>query len=162
MPNSPETSRRIVIAATDWDAPAATELRDAQQSELRSLYDGDTEPGVKPTSSDVAVFLVARDSDGTDGPAVACGGLRPLDPTTAEIKRMYVRPSHRGAGLSRTMLVALEASAVEHGWTRLVLETGRLQTAAIGLYISAGYVAIPRFGAYADSNTSLCFGKTLG
>ncbi|SDO83331.1 Acetyltransferase (GNAT) family protein [Nakamurella panacisegetis] len=167
MTNQPGAGRRIVIAATAWDSPAATGLREAQQEELRALYDGDTEPGVKPSAADVTVFLLALevpagDADqATDAIAVACGGLRPLGPTTAEIKRMYVRPSHRGAGLSRLVLDALEASAVEHGWTRLMLETGPLQKAAMGLYTTAGYAAIPAFGAYADSGTSLCFGKTL-
>ena len=163
MTKEPGTGRQIVIAATPWDSPAATALRDAQQQELRAMYGGDTEPGVKPTSSDVAVFLMATDvsADQPVGTPVACGGLRPLGATTAEIKRMYVEPSHRGEGLSRAVLEALEEQALDRGWTTLVLETGLRQEAAISLYLSAGYVRIAAFGAYTGSG-SLCFGKTLG
>src|SRR3954452_3137096 len=30
--------------------------------------------------------------------AVGCGAIQPLDPVTVELKRMYVRPDHRGRG----------------------------------------------------------------
>jgi GNAT superfamily N-acetyltransferase len=76
---------------------------------------------------------------------VACAGLRKLDATTAEVKRMYVRPEHRRRGHARRLLERLEEAARELGYTRVRLDTGPLQPEAAALYASAGYNPI---GAY--------------
>lgn len=102
-------------------------------------------------------FLVARE----DGVAVACGAIRRLDATTAEIKRMYTRPAARGRGLARDLLAALEGVAAELGAHRVVLETGPRQPAAIALYRRAGYVPIGPFGEYTAHPLSLFFAKVL-
>jgi len=41
------------------------------------------------------------------------------------------------------------------------LETGDKQHAAIAFYRRRGFVVIPRFGAYRDSETSLCMEHRL-
>ena len=74
---------------------------------------------------------------------------------------MYVAQSHRGQGVSRAVLAALEHAAAGAGWTVLRLETGPLQHEAIGLYTSAGYRPIPKFGPYVDAPQSLCFERVL-
>ena len=102
-------------------------------------------------------FLVARE----DERAVGCGAIRLLDPRTAEVKRMYVEPDRRGAGVGRALLDALEIAARERGVTRLVLETGIHQAAAIALYRRAGFVQIDCWGEYATAPTSVCFEKNL-
>ncbi|RBY88681.1 GNAT family N-acetyltransferase [Blastococcus sp. TF02A-26] len=137
------------VEQTAWDDPDVRALTAAQQAELRARYDGGTEPGTPPSAADVAVVLVARDDDGTP---VGCGALRPIGPGVAEIKRMYVVPAARGRGVSRAVLAALETAAVARGWTTVRLETGTRQPEAIGLYESAGYRAIPAFGAYVASD----------
>ena len=143
-----------------WDDPVVQELTSAQQTEMRVLYDGDIEPGVKPSADDIAVVLVARDDDGTP---VGCGALRPLEPGAAELKRMYVVPAARGRGISRLLLVALEAEAAARGWTTLRLETGTRQPAAVGLYTAAGYRPVEAFGHYVtdDTDDSLYFARVL-
>ncbi|CCH90625.1 Acetyltransferase (GNAT) family protein [Modestobacter italicus] len=143
-----------------WDDPVVQELTSAQQTEMRVLYDGDIEPGVKPSAEDIAVVLVARDDDGTP---VGCGALRPLGPGAAELKRMYVVPAARGRGISRLLLVALEAEAAARGWTTLRLETGTRQPAAVGLYTAAGYRPVEAFGHYVtdDTDDSLYFARVL-
>ena len=143
-----------------WDDPVVQELTSAQQTEMRVLYDGDVEPGVKPSADDIAVVLVARDDDGTP---VGCGALRPLEPGAAELKRMYVVPAARGRGVSRLLLVALEAEAAARGWTTLRLETGTRQPAAVGLYTAAGYRPVEAFGHYVtdDTDDSLYFARVL-
>ncbi len=143
-----------------WDDPVVQQLTCAQQLEMRDLYDGDIEPGVKPSASDIAVVLVARDDDGTP---VGCGALRPLEPGAAELKRMYVVPAARGQGISRLLLVALEAEAADRGWTTLRLETGTRQPAAVGLYTAAGYRPVEAFGHYRtdDTDDSLYFARVL-
>lgn len=99
-----------------------------------------------------------------DVPA-AMGGWRrggPLGESDAEIKRMYVRPAYARRGLARAILAELEASAAAVGITRLVLETGTAQPEAIALYLSSGYVEIPKFGFYADYDDSVHLGKQIG
>ena len=100
-------------------------------------------------------FLVAR----TGGEAVACGGVRTLEPGVGEIKRMYVAPAARGTGLGRRLLVALEDACRDLGHTRVRLDTNSALGEAIGLYARAGYVQIP---AYHDGpGPDLWFEKAL-
>ena len=74
---------------------------------------------------------------------------------------MYVRPAHRGHGISRLLLREAEDLAKARGVTRIRLETGDLQPESIGLYGSSGYQRIPAFGQYVGSPLSLCFEKPL-
>ena len=129
-----------------WDHPDVRRLTEAQQRELRARYDGAGEPGRPPSSADVSVVLLARDDDGA---AVGCGALRALGDGAAELKRMYVVPSARGAGVAKAVLATLERIAVERGWTTLRLETGPRQPEAVALYRGAGYRPTEPFGAYA-------------
>lgn len=146
------------IHAVEWGDPVGVGLRTAQQAEIEERYGTpDSEPGPKPSASDIAVFLVAY----LDGVPVACGGLRPIDAEHGEIKRMYVIPERRGSGISTAVLRALEAEARGRGWNRLVLETGPAQPDAIRFYEREGYAAIPNFGYYAGSSLSLCYAKDL-
>lgn len=90
---------------------------------------------------------------------VACGALKPFDDQTVEIKRMYTRTEHRGRGLASQVLASLEIWAVELGYHRCVLETGKKQPEAIALYEKTGYRQIPNYGQYAGIENSLCFEK---
>ena len=146
------------IAPEPYDDPEGAALRAEVEAEVMARYGVDNEPGAKPTAADVAVFLVARDDDGA---ALGCGGLRVLDDTTVEIKRMYVRPAARGRGLGGELLRALEAEATRLGADRVLLETGRRQPEAIALYERAGYRRVPCFGPYAGVEDSLCYGRSL-
>jgi GNAT superfamily N-acetyltransferase len=92
---------------------------------------------------------------------VACGGVCRHDAAAAEIRRMYVRPEHRGAGFSRLVLAALESEARRLGYTRVRLETGVHQHEALALYRSSGFDEIPRYGPYVDDELSICFEKPL-
>jgi GNAT superfamily N-acetyltransferase len=80
---------------------------------------------------------------------------------TAEIKRMYVAVPGRGRGLARAMLAHLEVTAAAAGAEVMILETGTEQPEALGLYASAGYVAIPGFGFYRDSPLNRCLARPL-
>jgi GNAT superfamily N-acetyltransferase len=148
------------LSPAHWDDPVVQDLATAQQEEMRARYDGDIEPGVKPSAADIAVVLVARDDDGTP---LGCGALRPLEPGAAELKRMYVVPAARGRGVSRLLLSGLEAEAAARGWTTLRLETGTRQPEAVGLYSSAGYRPVPAFGHYVgdDTGDSLYFAREI-
>ena len=150
---------RIEEAA--WDDPVVQQLAGDQQAEIIELYGGKTEPGRPPSAADISVVLVARDDDGTP---LGCGALRALDDGAAEVKRMYVVPTARRRGVSRAVLTGLEEAARSRGWTTLRLETGPLQTAAIGLYEASGYRPIAAFGGYAGdprATHSLFFERRL-
>jgi GNAT superfamily N-acetyltransferase len=144
-----------------FDAPDVLALVDAQQAEMRGLYDGEADIG---PSRDAAMFeppngqfLVGR----IDGRAVACGGVCRFDQTRAELKRMYVAPRKRGLGHGRRILEALEEEARRLGYVAIVLETGDRQPESLGLYASAGYRPIPCYGVYAERAISRCFEKLL-
>ena len=150
----------FVVNPVDWDDADAVALRAAQRVELDALYGTpDSEPGPAPTRSDVAVFLLARSAE--TGELVGCGGLRMIDGTAAEIKRMFVLAAWRGTGASTAILRALEADAARRGCTHLRLETGDLQVAAVRFYEREGYTRIPLYGYYIGSDLSICYEKAL-
>ena len=72
--------------------------------------------------------------------AVGTAALRRIGRETAEIKRMYVEPSHRRAGAGRAMLDLLVAAARAAGYERIRLDSPDFMTAAHGLYRSNGFV----------------------
>lgn len=70
---------------------------------------------------------------------VAMGGLRRHNPGVVEIKRVYVRPTHRKAKLGATIVQRLLADARTFGYTRVKLDTAPFMHAAHRLYESAGF-----------------------
>jgi putative acetyltransferase len=151
----------MVIRRERFDSETVKALADALEEELLATYEGEPGSGGLPAASIFeppgGAFLVAW----VDGEAVACGGIARYDDATAEIRRMYVVPAARGRGLSRHMLAALEDEARALGYSFVRLETGNLQAAAVGLYVSAGFEPIPRYGPFANDPKSVCFEKRL-
>lgn len=135
--------------------PEIAALIIAQQRELRDA-DGGLDGQVFVPHDDVRYLAVV-----VNGRAVACGGLQSIDAETGEVKRMYVRPAHRGRGIARQLLAALEECAFRQGHSVVCLETGTYLPAAIGLYASCGYDRIPVYGEYVDNPYSVCFAKRL-
>jgi GNAT superfamily N-acetyltransferase len=70
---------------------------------------------------------------------VACGGLRPLEPHVAEIKRMFVTAPARRQGHGRALLGELERLARDAGYERVRLYTTEVLREARALYHDAGY-----------------------
>jgi GNAT superfamily N-acetyltransferase len=156
------SSDAITIARSDLTDDASRALIGALNAELRGVY---PEPGAthfrldpeEVTGGRGSFLIVYR-----EGTPVGCGGLRVLEPGTAELKRMYVAPAARGTGLGRRLVAALEAEARALGVRRLVLETGVRQAAALALYHATGFCPIPLYGEYCLSpETSVCLGKEL-
>jgi putative acetyltransferase len=96
-----------------------------------------------------------------NGTPVGCGAIKELEPGIAEVKRMYVPPEFRKRGIATRILVELEQWAGELSFTSCILETGRKQPEAIGLYTRNGYVPIPNYGQYVGVMNSVCFKKDL-
>lgn len=71
---------------------------------------------------------------------VGAAAVHRIRPDTAEIKRMYVEPAHRGRGLGRALLDGLLAAAADAGHRQVLLDSVRFMTEAHALYESAGFV----------------------
>ena len=139
-----------MIRRTRADAPDAGALLAAYGAELvargRPWSPLDPPPGAAGASwvevhemePSGGAFLLLEES----GEAVACGGLRTLEPGLGEIKRMYVVPAARRRGHARRLLGALETAAREAGLTRLRLDTNAQQPEALELYAACGYAEI--------------------
>jgi GNAT superfamily N-acetyltransferase len=139
---------RLVL--TPADAPAAVALISELDAEIAERDPGEhRDPRLR--------FFLLTVGDAT----VGCGAIRRLEPGVAELKRMFVRRPFRRRGLSRTLLRRLEHEARRSGVRVLRLETGPRQIEALGLYRSAGYTEIARYGEYADSPDSICMEKPL-
>lgn len=140
--------------------PICAQLIAELSAELAPRYGDDGSGAFAPDDVTVprSAFVVAWLEDVPAG----CGALRPMEsPDVCEIKRMFVRPAARGRGVSRHILARLESLAAEFGYTYLRLETGTLQTEAIGLYESSGFRPIPCYGKYAGNPRSLCYEKAV-
>ena len=92
---------------------------------------------------------------------ISCGGLKAYSSNTLEIKRMYTIPEWRGKGIATKILSELERWAAELSFEKCVLETGKRQPEAIGLYKKNGYKLIPNYGQYAQIENSFCFEKEI-
>jgi putative acetyltransferase len=151
----------LAITAEPFDSEDSRRLIAALDAGLAELYPPEQRfgPNLKAAHLEEGrgTFLVARDGER----AVGCGAIRVLDPTTAEVKRMYVEPGQRGKGVGRAVLTALETAADQFGVRRLVLETGVHQHAAIALYRRAGFTQVACWGEYLSSPSSICFEKNL-
>jgi GNAT superfamily N-acetyltransferase len=154
----------LAIEPEPFESAAAQALVAALAHDLDVRY-GDEDEGylleVEPAelSPPLGIFLIAR----IDDEPVGCGALRPLPGRAGygEIKRMYVSPQARGAGVGRGLLAALEVHGPELGFRVLRLETGEAQPEAVSLYESAGWIRIASYGRYASSPSSICFAKEL-
>ena len=83
------------------------------------------------------------------GECIACVATRFYrEAGYAEIKRLYVQETHRGSGLSRTLMSAIEAEILAEGIGCARLEMGIHQPEADALYRSLGYREIQPFGDY--------------
>jgi ribosomal protein S18 acetylase RimI-like enzyme len=78
---------------------------------------------------------------------VGCVALRPLEPPTAELKRLYVRPAARGRGVAARLTSAALAHARSYGFERVVLDTLSTMTPALALYASLGFRDIDPYNA---------------
>jgi len=65
-----------------------------------------------------------------------------LNPSTGEIKRMYMRPEYRRQGLYKALLERLLEEADRIGYEHLRLDSARFMVAAHQLYRSFGFVEI--------------------
>ena len=152
----------IEIVREPYGGPASRPLTDAQAEELRVRYGGwegaGSEPEPELFEDPDGHFIVAR----LDGSPIGCAGIcRCEGKQTAELRRMYVAPGARRAGVARTLMTALEEKARELGYRTLRLETGPEQPEAVHLYETGGFTVIHNFGPYTGQRRSICMEKPL-
>ena len=76
---------------------------------------------------------------------VGCGMLKRTAPATVDIKRVWLDPRVRGAGLAGRMMDRLEDRARAMGCHTARLETNEALTEAIGMYRRRGYEEVAPF-----------------
>lgn len=103
------------------------------------------------------IFIVAYH----DERPVGCGGYRPIDAQTVEIKRMYTTVEARGNGVATAILTQLERWAVERGFSTVILETAIRQPAAMRLYERCGYMQRDCAGYIPPNPLSRCYEKQI-
>lgn len=86
-------------------------------------------------------LLVAMDETQLAG----CAALRRVDDQVCEMKRLYVRPTYRGAGLGRKLAEAVIAAARDVGYGKMRLDTLPSMKEAIKLYHSLGFAEISSY-----------------
>ncbi|GAA1213695.1 GNAT family N-acetyltransferase [Streptomyces rhizosphaericus] len=154
------TSLKPSVSATPYEHPDARRLTQALRAEQLELYGFADDPDTTPEAEfdpPRGLFLIARIGENP----VGCGGIRFLDEHTAEIKRMYVADQARSHGIGRYLLEHLELHAVSRGATRIMLETGQRNTAALALYHRTGYVSCPSYVPGRDPGVNRAMSKPL-
>lgn len=108
--------------------------------------------------SDDKLKLVAV-SD-VDGSLAGCVAFKTILPGIAEMKRLYVVPSHRGRQLGRRLTEAVIHYARQGGYQKIVLDTMLEMKAAQQLYHQLGFSIIASYN-HQDSAKLVCFEKDL-
>ena len=87
-------------------------------------------------------LLIAR----VGGEVVGCVGLRPLEASVCEMKRLWVEPGFAGYGVGRALAEAIVAAARQIGYRRMRLDTiPARMPAAQHLYAAIGFREIPAY-----------------
>ena len=147
------------IALEPVDQPDIIALIDALDAYQGSLYPAESNYhlSVAELKASNVLFCVARDDDGA---ALGCGAMVLLD-GYGELKRMYVNPAQRGAGIAKAIILFLEQQALGRECTVWRLETGIHQAEALGLYQRAGYARREPYGDYPNDPLSVFMEKKV-
>jgi putative acetyltransferase len=100
---------------------------------------------------DGAAFIAA----GQNAQRFGCIALKRLAPDVCEMKRLYVRPRHQGAGVGRALAQACIGRARALSYARMRLDTLATMHAAQRLYRSLGFVEIGAY--YVNPHPDACF-----
>lgn len=74
--------------------------------------------------------------------------LKPRSEGTSEVKRLYVRPSHRGHDIGRQLIERLLDEARDCGYRRLILDSHVTMKGAHRLYEAVGFQYVQPFADF--------------
>ncbi|WP_226530988.1 GNAT family N-acetyltransferase [Microbacterium paraoxydans] len=137
----------VSITSVDPDLPDARRALDAYRKALDARFEGGFRPEKSLPAADGAfrhphgAFLLAT----WKRKPVGCISITSADDKVATIRRLWVSPDLRGAGIGRRLLEAAEDIGRSRGAQLVRLETNKSLTEAIGLYRRSGYREVPAF-----------------
>lgn len=158
--HNPETHRNTTLRRANWseDLETVRRLFQGYRQWLSDHRDTDASADSKVKTGLALTDQQISDLPGAYGPPhgdvilafsqkalVACGALRELEPKIGEIKRIYVRPDHRGPGFGPRMAGALLRRARALGFERVRVDTLSTMAGAIQFYQEMGFVPIPAY-----------------
>jgi DNA-binding MarR family transcriptional regulator/RimJ/RimL family protein N-acetyltransferase len=154
-----EVERLLRAASVEFaaEAPGSADARwclEQYYRELAERFEAGFDPAQEGAASGdeisanemappAGLFIVAR----LRGEPIGSGGLRRVDDTTGEIKRVWTAPSARGLGVATRLIRRLEEAGRDIGLTKLRLDTNRALAEAQALYRRQGYSEVGRFNA---------------
>lgn len=89
------------------------------------------------------------------GKFIGCIALRKKETNIAELKRMYVLPSHKNKGVGQALLEASILKATQLGYQKIWLDTLATMLPAMHLYTKNGFYEIPAY--YFNPNKNALF-----
>lgn len=149
------------ITALDPHSQQAQDLLTPSDNYLAALYPAESIhlASAIDLSDPSSLFLGMADGE----EMIGCGSVKIIagDISYGELKRIFIKETYRGQGLSKQLISALEAYLIENSvwWVRL--ETGIYQPEALGLYKSLGYTERGPYGAYTLDPLSIFMEKHL-
>ena len=90
-------------------------------------------------------------ADSSDSKAAGCIGLKRIDDSACEMKRLYVRPEFRGKDIGRVLVQKIINDAKEIGYSYMLLDTLPFLKSALRIYREFGFYEIE---SYNDSPMS--------
>ncbi len=149
----------LSIAIETPDQPEIVELIELSDAYSLARYPAEGHFGtdIEGLTGDDVSFAVVREA----GSAIGCAALKWNEDASAELKRLFVREEGRGKSVARKVVAYLEDMARARGVLRIDLETGPLNTEAVGLYGSLGYAECGPFPPYEANPYSLFMTKQL-
>jgi putative acetyltransferase len=154
--------KSLSLAPIDPFSRAAEDLLALADTYLGSLYPPESNHLESPEGLSMphVFFLGLRLGD----QVIGCGAIKLFavdEPPYGEIKRVFLIEKYRGQGYSKGIIAALEQTAKQRGIDLIRLETGVLQTEALGLYRRLGYQERGPYGNYETDPLSVFMEKRL-
>ena len=132
-------------------------------SELDHRIDGGFDPDLTESTSPEQVTPPNGDfflmTELISGEVIACGAVRKLDDTTAELRRIWVTPDHRGKGHARTLVRSLENKVRALGAHTAVVSLNEEMVEGIAMFRKRGYEPVEPF--HENTTATVFLGRKL-
>lgn len=142
-----EVIRLLVAYRDEFNNDACFSSFEAEMAHIESLY-----------AQEGLLKLIAVSE--TDGEIVACIAYRTFEPGVAEMKRLYVKPAHRGRHLGRILAETIIAIARQRGFDKIILDTMVEMKTAQQLYHQLGFTIMPPYD-HQNPERIVCYEKKL-